>query len=136
VKVTTFRTINQEFEQFFKTVGYFTYCKDIDGLMDAVHMRHSPGQWLLFIDVSKSSLKAALLHDGNKLSSIPVAHAAGTKETYAAMNNILVEVDYKKYQWEVCGDFKVIAVLLELQAGYTKYFCFQCEWDSRARGTH
>ena len=104
--------------------------------MDAVHMRHSPGQWLLFIDVSKSSLKAALLHDGNKLSSIPVAHAAGTKETYAAMNNILVEIDYKKYQWEVCGDFKVIAVLLGLQAGYTKYSFFLCEWDSRSRGTH
>jgi len=41
-KVTTFRTRNQEFEQFFKTVGYFTYCKDIDGLMDAMYMRHNP----------------------------------------------------------------------------------------------
>jgi len=30
------------------------------------------------------------------------------------MNDILVEVAYKKYQWEVCGDFKVIAVLLGL----------------------
>ena len=30
------------------------------------------------------------------------------------MNNILAEVDYKKYQWEVCGDFKVTAVLLGL----------------------
>jgi len=28
------------------------------------------------------------------------------------MNNILVEVDYKKYQWEVCGDFKVMTILL------------------------
>jgi hypothetical protein len=36
------------------------------------------------------------------------------------MNNILFEADYKKYQWEVCGDFKVIAVLLGLQTGYTK----------------
>ena len=50
------------------------------------------------------------------------------------MTNLMV--DYKKYQWEVCGDFKVIAVLLGLQAGYTKYSCFLCEWDSRARGTH
>jgi len=33
------------------------------------------------------------------------------------MKNILVEVDYKKYQWEVCGDFKVIAVLLGMQVG-------------------
>jgi len=29
VKVTTFRTRNQEFEQFFTTAGYFTYCKDL-----------------------------------------------------------------------------------------------------------
>jgi hypothetical protein len=56
VKVTTFRTRNQEFEQFFKTVGYFTYCKDIDGLMDVMHMRHGPEQWRLFIDDSKTSL--------------------------------------------------------------------------------
>jgi len=42
VKVITFRSRNQEFEQFFKTVGYFTYYKDIDGLMDAMNMRHIP----------------------------------------------------------------------------------------------
>jgi len=45
VKVTTFLTRSQEFEQIFKTVGYFTYCKDTDGLMDAMHMRHSVEQW-------------------------------------------------------------------------------------------
>jgi hypothetical protein len=44
VKVT-FHTRKHEFEQFFKTVGNFTYCKDIEGLMDAMHMRHSPEQW-------------------------------------------------------------------------------------------
>jgi len=99
-------------------------------------MRHRPEQWRLFIDASKTSLKAVLLHDGNKLPSIPVAYAPSTKETYITMKNILVEVDYKKYQWEVWGDFKVITVLLGLQAGCTKYSCFLCEWDSRASGTH
>jgi len=99
-------------------------------------MRHSPEQWRLFIDASKTSLKAVPLHNGNKLPSIPVAYAPSTKETYTTMNEILVEVDYKKYQWEVCGDFKVIAILLRLQAGYIKYSCFLCEWDSRTRGTH
>jgi len=99
-------------------------------------MRHRPEQWRLFIDASKTSLKAVHLHNGNKLPSIPAAYAPSTKETYSTMNNILVEVDYKKYQWEVWGDFKVTAVLLGLQAGYTKYSCFLCEWDSRTRGTH
>jgi len=73
VKVTSFRTRNQEFKQFFKTVGYFTYCKDIDGLMDEMHMRHSPEQWRIFIDASKTSRKAVLLRNGNKLPSIAVA---------------------------------------------------------------
>jgi len=134
VKVVTFRTRNQEFEQFFKTLGYFTYCKDINGLMDKMHMRHRPEQWRLFIAASKTSLKAVLLHNGNKLPSILVAYAHSTKETYTTIKNILVEVDYKNYQWEVCGYFKVIAVLLGLQAGYTKYSFFLCEWDSRSRG--
>jgi hypothetical protein len=52
------------------------------------------------------------------------------------MNGILVEVDYKKYQWEVCGEFKVIMVLLGLQTGYTKYSCSLCERDSCTRDTH
>ena len=117
IKVTTvefttpLRTRNQEFEQFFKTVGYFTYCKDIDGLFDAMHMRHSPEQWRLFIDASKTSLKTVLLHNGIKLPSIPVAYAPSPKETYTTVNNILVNVYYKKYDWEFCGDSKVIAVL-------------------------
>ena len=76
---TIFRNRNQEFEQFFKTVGYFTYCKDIDGMMNAMHMRHSPEQWRLFIDASKTSLKTVLLLNGNKLPFFPVAYAPSTK---------------------------------------------------------
>jgi len=39
-----------------------------------------------------------------------MVYAPSTKETYTTMNDILVEVDYNIYQWEVCGDFKIIAV--------------------------
>ena len=45
-----------------------------------------------------------------------MAYAPSTKETFATTNNLLVEVNYKKSQWEVCGDFKVITVLLGLKA--------------------
>jgi hypothetical protein len=134
--VTTFGTRNHEFGLFFKTAGYFTYCKDTDALMDAMHMRHSPEQWQLFIDASKTSPKAVLLQNEKKLPSIPVAYAPSTKETYTTMKDILVEVYYKKYQWEVCGDFKVIVVLLGLKTDYTKYSCSLCERDSCARDTH
>jgi hypothetical protein len=36
----------------------------------------------------------------------------------------------------VCGDLQVIALLLGLQLGYTKFCCFLCEWDSRDRKLH
>jgi hypothetical protein len=33
----------------------------------------------------------------------------------------------------ICGDLKVLCMLVGQQVGYTKYPCFMCEWDSRAR---
>jgi hypothetical protein len=32
----------------------------------------------------------------------------------------------------ICGDLKVLYMLLGQQAGYTKYPHFMCEWDSKA----
>ena len=43
---------------------------------------------------------------------------------------------YEKHLWHVCGDLKVIALLLGLQLRYTKFCCFLCEWDSRDRKNH
>ena len=57
------------------------------------------------------------------------------KESYE--NMILMEaINYDKYKWQICGDLKVIALLLGLQQGFTKYCCFICDWDSRARPLH
>ena len=50
------------------------------------------------------------------------------------MQTLLEKIDYKKYAWNICGDFK--ALLLGLQLGYTKFSCFLCEWDSRATDKH
>jgi hypothetical protein len=36
----------------------------------------------------------------------------------------------------ICGDLKVLSMLLEQQSGYNKYPCFLCEWDSRAKSQH
>jgi hypothetical protein len=33
----------------------------------------------------------------------------------------------------ICGDLRVVSMLLGQQSGYTKYPCFLCEWDSRAK---
>lgn len=41
-----------------------------------------------------------------------------------------------EHEWTVCGDLKVLCMLLGQQAGYTKMPCFLCKWHSRARDLH
>lgn len=45
-------------------------------------------------------------------------------------------IKYEDYQWQICRDLKVIAMLRRLQLGYAKYCCFMCEWDGRDRPSH
>jgi hypothetical protein len=49
------------------------------------NINHKPVEWILFLDSSKWSLKAVLLHNGNMLPSIPVGHAVNMKESYDNM---------------------------------------------------
>ena len=52
------------------------------------------------------------------------------------MKILMEAINYDKFKWQICGDLKVIALLLGLKQGSTKYCCFICEWDSRARSLH
>lgn len=90
----------------------------------------------MFIDGNKLSLKAVLLHIGNQKPSIPIAHAVNTKETYETMQKLLKLIKYEEHDWKICADLKVVEMLCGLQPGYTKYCCFLCKWDSRARQDH
>ena len=45
-------------------------------------------------------------------------------------------INYDKFKWQICGDLKVIALILGLQKKFTKYSWFICEWDSIARSLH
>jgi len=54
---------------------------------------------------------------------------------YCSHINCYIVVEFFKYhehEWQICGDLKVIGLLLG-QVGYTKYPCFLCDWDSRAK---
>lgn len=136
VNITFFRKRQKELTQFFLQEGDLVYCLDVTNLFDALGQKHDPSNWRLFIDASKLSLKAVLLHNGNKYPSVPIAHAVHMKESYENMRVLLEHIRYNDYVWPICGDLKVIALLLGLQLGYTKYCCFICEWDSRARDQH
>jgi len=86
----------------------------------------NPDKWRWFIDSSKVSLKVVLFHNGNKFPFVPLAHAANMKESYESMKLLLGEIKYDEFKWKLCGDLKVVALLLGMQLGYTKCCCFLC----------
>ena len=97
---------------------------------------YNPNEWRLFIDSSKRSLKCVLLHNGNKYGSIPIGHSVSMKEEYEQISVILGKIKYQEHQWLICVDLKMVNFLLGQQSGYTKYPCFYCHWDSRAKQDH
>ena len=89
--------------------------------MHCLNLNYDPTEWRLFIGSSKLSLKAVLLQNGNRLPSVPIGHAVHMKETYINMKVLLNSINYNEHKWKICGDLKVIAILLGMQLGYTKY---------------
>ena len=100
--------------------------------MSELGASYEASDWRLFIDSSKRSLKAVLLHNGNELASVPIAHSVEMTETYDNMKCLLTSIKYHQHEWLICGDLKVISLLLGQSGGYMKYPCFLCLWDSRA----
>ena len=66
--------------------------------MATLRITHDPDEWRLFIDSSKTSLRAVLLHNGNVLPSIQVGHAVHLKEKYDNMKQLLRCIKYGQNQ--------------------------------------
>jgi len=88
--ISVYRKRHEDLVHFFKMERGVVACTDINGLMQTLIINHSLLDWRLFIDSSKLSLKAVLLHNGNTLPSIPVGHSVRNKESYENMK-ILME---------------------------------------------
>ena len=131
VRISVYRKRHEGLVQFFKMEQGLVACTDSDGLMQTFNIIHNPLAWRLFEDSTNLSLKAVLLHNGNTLPSIPVGHSVHNKESYENVKILMEGTDYDKFKWQICGDLKVIFLLLGLKQGFTKYCCFICELDSR-----
>ena len=66
---------------------------------------HNPQDWRLFIDSSKTSLKAVLLHNNksviilnHKLPLVPLANGVEMKETYESMALPLGTIKYRHHE--------------------------------------
>ena len=63
-------------------------------------------------------------------------HSVKMSESYTNMQLLLKLLNYEHHSWLICGDLKVISLLLGQKSGYTRYPCFLCLWDSRADKHH
>ncbi|XP_076057274.1 uncharacterized protein LOC143034813 [Oratosquilla oratoria] len=136
-KVTFFRNREKNLLQFFDSKFDFVYCCDIPGLVTAMGaLGYDPKEWRLFIDSSKRSLNCVLLHIGNIFGAIPIGHSVHLKEKYEHIKTVLELLKYEEHKWIICVDLKMVNFLLGQQGGYTKFPCFICLWDSRAKDRH
>jgi len=134
VRISVYRKRHDDLVQFIKMERGLVASTDNDGLMQTLNINHNPLDWRLFIDSFQLSLKA-VLHNDNTLPSIPVDHSM-RNESYENMKILMEAINYDKFKWQICGDLEVIALLLGLHQGFTKYCCFICDWDSRSRPLH
>lgn len=136
-KVSYFRTRERAFLQYFQSDGGFVFCHNVSGLMEELGIsNYNATDWRLFIDSSKRSLKCVLLHNGNLFGSVPIGHSVCLREKYDDIKKVIDLLQYQMHQWIICVDLKMVCFLLGQQLGYTKYPCFLCMWDSRARAQH
>ena len=63
--------------------------KNIQEFMEELQLEHTSGHWRLFIDSSEVSMKAVLLHNGNKFPSVPLAYAVHVQEIYKNLQVLL-----------------------------------------------
>jgi hypothetical protein len=81
-----FRKRHEEFQDFYSDENDLVYFNNICGVMDVLDHEHKTAEWRLFIDSSKTRLKAVLLHIGNKYPSVPLAYATNVKELALFLN--------------------------------------------------
>ena len=81
------------------------YCADIQGLFQEIGIAYSASDWRFFIDSSKRSLKAVLLHNDNVYPSIPIAHSVQMKKDRKSVKILLELIQHNDHNWDICGDF-------------------------------
>jgi len=127
-KVCYYLGRHEEFKDIFSQEDGALFCNDVCSVMEVLCHEYKADQWHLFIDSSKVSLKVVLLHNG-KRSPLRSFHSCSQHEGESWKH--LGKYKYDEFKWKLSGDMKVVELLLRMQFGYTKYYCFLWECDSR-----
>ena len=126
-----FRNCQNEFKELFSQENDLVFFNDVCSVIEALGHQNDPTEWRLFIDSSNVVIKAVLLHNGNKFPSVPPAHVGNMQESYENMKLFMKRSSMKNIIGTFVGILMVIALLLGLWLGYTKFCCFLCDCDRR-----
>ena len=77
-----------------------------------------------------------LLHNGSLFGAIAIGHSVYLKDKHEPITVVLHLLKYDDHKWVIYVDLNMINLLLGQQGGYTKYQCFLCLWDIRAKDKH
>ena len=82
VKITLYRKRAEDLLALFPMMDDLRFCNDITELFEQLEIPYDKTNRQLFIDASKDSIKAVLLHNGNTLPSAPITYSATMTESY------------------------------------------------------
>ena len=82
-------------------IGDLVFQNSIQELIEELRLDQTTGHWRVFIYSSKVSLKAVLLHSGNKFPCIPLAHAVYMKEMYENLQVLLQKICCEEHRWNI-----------------------------------
>ena len=85
------------------------FCNVVSSAIEALGHQHNSNELRMFIDSSKVSLIAVLLHNGNKFPSVPLVHTTNMKESCVNMKLLLEKIQYEKYTWNICESISCLA---------------------------
>jgi hypothetical protein len=98
--------------------------------MENLQHEHNSGQWMFFIVSPKFSFKAAvLIHNGNKVTFVPLVQAVHMREKHECLLGFLPKIPHYEHRWNTCDDLTVIAMTV-----YTRLSAFNVK-RSADRGT-
>ncbi|GFR13814.1 uncharacterized protein TNCT_731641 [Trichonephila clavata] len=100
-KVTEYRTREKNLLHFFEKKELVVACIDVNDLRNFMNINYDPNNWGFFIDSSKLSLKAVLLHNSSLLLFIPTGHFVHVKETHANVKLLLELIKYDDHKWQI-----------------------------------
>ncbi|GFU47755.1 putative RNA-directed DNA polymerase from transposon BS [Trichonephila clavipes] len=99
-----YRFREKEFVPFFMQKGNLVFCNNVPEILEMFKIMYKPEEWRLQKDSLKRSLKAVLLHNGNRYAFVPVGHSVHLKEFYENLEFILNMLSYSDHKWTICGD--------------------------------